>query len=305
MRVKRFLSDLLLVTGVLLILDAGLAVAWEEPVSAVYTSWTQGRLSDELDELESAERSGEQGRAGAEGRGGAPERGVIDARRQAAALNRRLGPGEPVGRLKIPAIGLDYVMVQGTDEASIRKGPAHYTETSLPGGTGTVGIAGHRTTYQAPFRRINKLQTGDSVELQMPYGTFTYTVRGSRIVSPTATDVFRRRGTEGVTLTACHPLYSDAERFIVFAARTQPELASEPPQDAGHSSESFATDESFGVPIAVSLLIGLPGGLVGAAASVAGLQRAPVRQRGGLVATLACSLVELAGFALVFLGVIG
>lgn len=308
MRIKRFFSDLLLVTGALLVLDAGLAVAWQEPVSKVYTTVTQGQLSDDLAELE--ERQGAESRERASTRQGdePAERSAEDVRRKARALASRAGAGQGIGRIRIPAIDVGFVMVQGTDEVSLRKGPAHYTDTALPGERGTVGIAGHRTTYEAPFRTINKLSRGDRIHLQMPYGKFEYAVTGSKIVSPSAIDIFRVKGKETVALTACHPLYSDAERIVVFGERIQPELASKPeqePESVPAAESTFAEDDSFGVPVALTLLVGLPAGLVGAGASVVGLQQAPATQRGGLLASLLCSVAVLAGFALVFLGVIG
>jgi len=87
----------------------------------------------------------------------------------------------------------------------------------MPGKGGTVGVAGHRTTYLAPFRKIDKLVRGDRIVLEMPYGEFGYRVEKTRIVSPTATEVKRRVGYERLVLTACHPLYSAAQRIVVFA----------------------------------------------------------------------------------------
>ena len=96
-------------------------------------------------------------------------------------------------------------------------GPGHYPETPLPGARGTVAIAGHRTTYGAPFRRVDRLERGDPIELRMPYGRFTYRVERTRVVAPTATWVTRRVAYDRLVLTACHPLYSAAGRIVVFA----------------------------------------------------------------------------------------
>jgi sortase A len=97
------------------------------------------------------------------------------------------------------------------------KGPGHYPDTPLPGAPGTVAIAGHRTTYGAPFRQIDKLRKGDPIELAMPYGTVKYEVIETRIVAPSATYVTRRRSFDQLVLTACHPLYSAKQRIVVFA----------------------------------------------------------------------------------------
>ena len=130
---------------------------------------------------------------------------------------RRLDPGDPVGRLRAAAIGLDEVVVHGTGGGELRNGPGHYPETSLPGARGTVAIAGHRTTYGAPFRDVDDLAEGARIELETPYGRFDYRVERTRIVAPTATWVIRRVAYDRLVLTACHPLYSADERIVVFA----------------------------------------------------------------------------------------
>jgi sortase A len=115
------------------------------------------------------------------------------------------------------SIGVSSVVVAGTGTASLRLGPGHYPGTPLPGARGTVAIAGHRTTYGAPFRRLDQLGRGDSVELRMPYGTFVYQVERRQIVPPTAIWVTRRVRYDRLVLSACHPLYSAAKRIVVFA----------------------------------------------------------------------------------------
>lgn len=140
--------------------------------------------------------------------------------------------GRGIGRIKIPAIDLDIVVVQGTDTASLQKGPGHYTPSdnapyarqgdgsAFPGQGKTIGIAGHRTTYLAPFRRINELERGDQILLEMPYAVFTYTVTHQRIVDPSQVDVVNNIGSEQVVLTACNPLYSAAQRIVAFGKLT-------------------------------------------------------------------------------------
>jgi sortase A len=113
-------------------------------------------------------------------------------------------------------------MVQGTDSASLHKGPGHYPGTPLPGQPGTVAVAGHRTTYLAPFKTINDLHPGDPVVLEMPYGTFTYRVETTRIVDPSALWVTHDVGYPRLVLSACHPLYSASQRIVVFARLTAP-----------------------------------------------------------------------------------
>src|SRR5213078_2628926 len=106
-----------------------------------------------------------------------------------------------------PTLGRHYVVVQGTDLGTLRKGPGHYPDTRFPGESGTVAIAGHRTTYLAPFRHVDSLHPGNHVVLAMPYGTFTYRVEKTQIVTPDATWITRRvPGAPRLVLSACHPL---------------------------------------------------------------------------------------------------
>jgi sortase A len=109
------------------------------------------------------------------------------------------------------------VVVQGTDTATLQKGPGHYTATPIPGQHGTVAIAGHRTTYLAPFRRINEIRDGDEIRVEMPYAAFTYTVEKHEIVDPSEVGIIKPVGYPRLVLTACHPLYSAAQRWAVFA----------------------------------------------------------------------------------------
>src|SRR5215212_10000489 len=211
-RYVRPLSAVLVVVGALLVLDAVVTLVWQEPVSALYAKLQQGRLDDRLARLEGTEPT-------ALDRKVLSRLGTLDRRLAylARTLNRRTEDGEPLGRIRMPSIGISSVVVAGTDTASLRLGPGHYPGTPLPGARGTVAIAGHRTTYGAPFRRIDRLGRGDRVELRMPYGTFVYEVERRRIVPPTATWVTHRVGYDRLVLSACHPLYSAAQRIVVFA----------------------------------------------------------------------------------------
>ena len=110
-----------------------------------------------------------------------------------------------------------YDVVQGTSTGDLERGPGHYASTSLPGEGRTVAIAGHRTTYLAPFRNLNELHHGDRIVLQMPYGRFTYVVQRQRIVTPNAWWITRNVGYERLVLSACNPLYSASQRIAVFA----------------------------------------------------------------------------------------
>jgi sortase A len=211
-RALRAISTVLIVAGVLMIADAGITLAWQEPVSALLARIEQNKLSGRLDKIEAAPPTRVQRRVLA---------ALATQRRRIAFLareqRRSVQEGDPIGRIAIPQIGGDFVVVQGTDSASLRKGPGHYPSTTFPGLPGTVAIAGHRTTYLAPFRNVDELKHGDTIVLTMPYGRFTYAVQRTQIVDPSALWVTRDVGYQRLVLSACHPLYSAAQRIIVFA----------------------------------------------------------------------------------------
>ena len=117
----------------------------------------------------------------------------------------------------IPRIGAKFVFVEGTHTGDLQKGPGHYTDTALPGLRGTVGIAGHRTTYLAPFRNINDLKPGDRSSCGCRTGSSPTRSPGTKIVSPRDVSVLRHRSGDWLVLTACHPLYSAAKRIVVSA----------------------------------------------------------------------------------------
>ena len=210
----RYVGAVLSTSGALLIADAAAAVAWQEPVSA----FMAGRAQSDL-------RGGLRAEIPLVRRDAAELAGVRDLKSRRAALarraRRRARTGGGIGEIALPTLGRRYAMVQGTDGTSLRKGPGHYPRTGFPGEGRTIGVAGHRTTYGAPFRTIDRLRPGDPIVVDMPYGKFTYRVEGTRIVLPTATWVVRDvSGPERLVLTACHPLYSAARRIVVFARLT-------------------------------------------------------------------------------------
>lgn len=214
-RTLRGLSSILIVAGTLLLADAGITIVWQEPVSALYSTFQQDRLGNELSELWD-EPTPLESRALA-----ALDDDESRLAFQARALRRRAKRGQPIGRIRMKRLGTSQVVVQGTDGRSLRGGPGHFPGTPLPGAPGTTAIAGHRTTYGAPFRDVDKLRKGDEIEVEMPYGIFTYEVEKTRIVAPTATEVTRRVGYDRLVLTACHPLYSAAQRIVVFARQVR------------------------------------------------------------------------------------
>ena len=131
--------------------------------------------------------------------------------------------GEATARIRIPAIGVDKVVVEGVTLADLKKGPGHYPETPLPGQEGNAAIAGHRTTYGAPFHRLDELTPGDEIIVTTVQGEFTYEVTETHIVSPTQVDVLEDKGDNRLTLSACHPKYSARERIIVVSQLAEDE----------------------------------------------------------------------------------
>lgn len=211
---------MLIATGVLLVLDAALTVVWQEPVTAIYGKIRQDELRGDLNKLERAPLSSAE-RHALRALDSNPARIAFLAR----SMRRHLHEGQAIGRIKIPHIHANYVMVEGTSAGPLRKGPGHYPETPLPGLPGTVGVAGHRTTYLAPFNKLDKLRKGDEVRLEMPYATVTYRVERTQIVKPTALWVTRRVGYDRLVMTACHPKYSAAKRIVVFARQVSAALS--------------------------------------------------------------------------------
>lgn len=211
-RALRALSTVLVVAGVLMLVDAALTLLWQEPVSAVYARIVQGQLGGDLERLQSRKPTALD--LAALGK-------LASERRRMAFLARRLRAdstgGAAVGRIRIDRIDADFVLVNGTDGDDLRKGPGIYDDVPFPGAPGTTAIAGHRTTYAAPFRKLDKLERGDNVVVEMPYGVFTYEVEKTRIVAPTEVSVINRVRFDRLVLSACHPLYSAAQRIVVFA----------------------------------------------------------------------------------------
>jgi sortase A len=208
-RLVRDISSVLIISGVLLLLDAGVTLVWQEPVTAVIGLIERSEIDQRY--LSAPLSSLDQHALGS--LVASSQRIAFLARREA----RQVPIGAAIGRIEIRKIGASYTVVQGTDTASLEKGPGHYPATALPGLGQTVAIAGHRTTYLAPFRHIDELKPGDQIAVQMPYGRFNYVVQYHRIVPPTAVWVTNNVGYDRLVLSACNPLYSAAQRIVVFA----------------------------------------------------------------------------------------
>lgn len=169
--------------------------------------------------------------------------------------------GSPVGFLTIPRIGMsDDVIVEGVGTDQLRQGPGHYPGTPLPGEPGNVAIAGHRTTYAAPFYNLNELEVGDPIVIQTVRGTFDYAVTENTTVAPTDSAVLDSTAQAELTLTTCNPRYSATQRLVVVAVLRRSQLN----QVQGHSASAPPTTTPTRT-IATTVADGGGGGSVGGA----------------------------------------
>ncbi|HJV08448.1 MAG TPA: class E sortase [Acidimicrobiales bacterium] len=137
---------------------------------------------------------------------------------QQAYKERKIETGDSLTRIKIPALGLDTVVVEGITPSALRAGAGHYPQTPLPCEGGNVSIAGHRTTYGRPFGNVDQLKPGDTIELTTPIGGCVYQVaRDPWVVAPTDMGVLDATAERSLTLTTCHPKGSAAQRLIIRA----------------------------------------------------------------------------------------
>jgi sortase A len=229
-RLVRLAGALLMVAGAVSVVWALVVWRWQDPFTAVYTAYEQHELSSRYDKRLATYRPPPVGARPAQTRV-APHRAALAAEQReidaaAWAYGKALGPGGPLGRIKVPRLGLNAVLVTGTDRDSLTKGPGWDTRTFLPGQGQLVYIAGHRTTYSAPFAHIDALRAGDLVTIEVPYGTFTYVIRSHTIVPADDLAVLRSHDREVVALQACHPRFFATHRYIGYAvpARVVPRV---------------------------------------------------------------------------------
>ena len=204
------------IAGTLLILAGALTLAWtlvvwqwQDPFTALYTKWKQHQLTSQY------QKRVEAFSAPIATTSLADERRSIarEAKRYRASSTR----GEAIVRIRIPRMGVNLVLVNGTDHDTLKKGPGRDGRTFMPGENRLIYIAGHRTTYGAPFSHIDRLHSGDRVTIEVPYGTFIYAVTRHRIVKATDLSVLRSPKHEVVELQACHPRFFASHRYIAYA----------------------------------------------------------------------------------------
>jgi sortase A len=223
-RGMRTLGTLLAAAGVLTLVWAFLVWQWQDPFTLLYTKWKQREL---VSQYEKQARSFKLS---------LPEKSLAAERAAMARAARRYRlsarRGQAIGRIRVPRMGVNMIMVNGTDPDSLKKGPGRDTRTFMPGENRLVYVAGHRTTYSAPFSSINSMRKGDRVTIEVPYGRFIYSMTHHRIVASTDLSVLRSPRYEVLELQACHPRFFASHRYIAYARLTRVEPRGGTPYDA-------------------------------------------------------------------------
>lgn len=211
-RLIRLLGTFLIVAGLGTLAWAVTVWQWQDPFTAVVNRMEQRELSQDLErrfdrfELVTTQPAKAPRKP--------PARSLS---REARAWRSTSEPGDAIARIRVPRLGLNGVVVNGTDHESLKRGPGRYLGSAMPGEGELVYIAGHRTTYGAPFSRIDRLRTGDRVTVELPYGTFVYAITGHRIVPATELSVLKSKGVEQLALQACEPRFFATHRYIAYA----------------------------------------------------------------------------------------
>ena len=243
-RLVRILGTLMMVAGAGTLAWAVLVWRWEDPFTALYTHYEQRQLSSAYERRFSEFRRPE--RLAPTSVDEALQEIARHAKRYRLASHR----GEALGRMRIPRLGLNMILVNGVDHDSLKRGPGRYAGERLdvpdvagklptdymPGEGQLVYVAGHRTTYLAPFSHIDRLRRGDRVVVELPYATFRYEITRHRVVAATDLEMLVPHGREVLVLQACHPRFFASQRYLAYAAptwvtpRDRPGFAPEPQQ---------------------------------------------------------------------------
>jgi sortase A len=215
-RGARIVGTLMIGAGALTLAWAVLVWRWQDPFTAAYTHWKQHQLSGSLNRL-----LGNYDAPRVHGDLAAEKRAI---RNEATLFRHRVHRGDAIGRIRIGRIGLKMIVVNGTDHDTLEKGPGRDLRSFMPGQNRLVYIAGHRTTFLAPFSHIDEIRPGDYIRLEMPYATFVYRMTHHRVVAASDLSVLRSPAHEQLELQACHPRFFATHRYIVYAklVRVQP-----------------------------------------------------------------------------------
>jgi sortase A len=226
----RFLGTFLIAAGVLTLVWALVVWQWQDPFTALYTTWRQHQLTSQYEQRARAFQ------APIAQTSTAAERRSIE--RQARRYRLRSKRGEAIGRIRVARMGVNMILVNGTDHDTLKKGPGRDLRTFMPGENRLVYIAGHRTTYLAPFSHIDRLRAGDRVTIELPYATFVYSVTHHRIVQATDLSVLRSPRHELLELQACHPRFFATHRYIAYADLVRVEPRGAAPFDVSAVAQS-------------------------------------------------------------------
>ena len=217
-RIVRIAGTALAVAGALVLVWVVVVWQWQDPFTALYTHWKQHQLARSYDHRFASYHAA---RYDSEATISARVRTVErEARRYRLDSHR----GEAIGRIVVPRLDLNMILVNGTNHDSLKKGPGRDLRTYMPGEGQLIYIAGHRTTYLAPFAHIDSMRRGDLITLEVPYGSFVYRVFRKKIVASDDLAVLRSHGREVVVLQACHPRFFATHRYLVYGrlARIEP-----------------------------------------------------------------------------------
>jgi sortase A len=239
-------------TGTLLIVAGGLALVWalvvwqwQDPFTGLYTRWQQHKLAaryeKELTAYKPVHVDVRQAKDSKESTAWIAverEQVALEAKQYRLHLHR----GGPVGRLKVPRLGLSAIVVNGTDHDSLTKGPGRYLGSYMPGEHELVYIAGHRTTYLAPFAHIDAIKPGDRATFELPYATFVYEFRWHNIVPSDDVGRLVSHHRELLVLQACHPRFFATHRYLAYAVLVRVEPKNGRPYTLIHSQLASSTN---------------------------------------------------------------
>jgi sortase A len=215
------LGTLLLIVGIGVLAWTATVYLWKDPFTTAYTAYEQQRLASNLDRQfenwnPSPELVVQTGKPKPKPKP-KPQPQHDDVSREARRFRLASDDGDAIARLRVPRLGINIVVINGTDAGDLRRGPGRHRETFMPGEGELVYVAGHRTTYGAPFSDIDRLEPGDTISVELPYGTVEYRVTSHRIVDDNDLSVLESRDREELVLQACHPRFFASQRYLVYA----------------------------------------------------------------------------------------
>ncbi len=223
------LGTLLLVIGLGVLAWAATVYLWKDPFTTAYTAYEQRRLASNLDENFESWQPAPVPKPVSRPTPTPkpiPKPKHDDLSREAKRFRLASDNGDAIARLRVPRLDLNLVVVNGTNASDLRRGPGRHEDTFMPGEGKIVYVAGHRTTYGAPFSDINQLDVGDPITVELPYGSVEYRVTSHRIVDDNDLTVLKSHGREELVLQACHPRFFASQRYLVYARPVSTEARS-------------------------------------------------------------------------------